>query len=255
MEIIDIIKNYKFNGELRDYILDIGLKNFPEKIIEFISKTQDSNDFSIALTLSLDLSTCSDLTEDEILEYRDILVRKDFLKFLSQFLYHENLNFKSSTIATIGKFSFKENSVYLEEAFLKTYYMNNPILAARSLFEINWLNSPNYQTLLNKVISNIDPINFMTIGLIAASKSDSSKIYKNLFKKYKSYSIKGDLDNFFDAFEIMIFSILHNNKKTDFDRLMYTKCIEYYKIHQQDIVSSNQNDYKKLYNEIKNYQS
>jgi hypothetical protein len=60
---------------------------------------------------------------------------------MGQFLYDDDAHVVNTAIYTIGKFSQAENAHFLETAFHRRFKDGNPALAARCLFELQWLKS------------------------------------------------------------------------------------------------------------------
>ncbi|MFH0975035.1 MAG: hypothetical protein V1874_04545 [Spirochaetota bacterium] len=256
MNFNEIISSYNRDGKLKKYCDLIGMKNLVPEIMQYLDSTEDGIDFVSALMILVDLSGKSDLTDDDYSEFLSRLKGNSFFPYFKKFLYHEQLTWKSFAIFTIGKFPLPENSVYLEEAFLNTYYMNNPVLAARSLDEIARLRSDNYEQLHNMLIEKHDIINFMSYGIELLSFMHKDELYKELLDEYKERNIKVAPDNaneaeeFFSSYDKFVFNVQQWNNLNDWSREQYIESINFFIANRSKINMDTKEDYFKIINNI-----
>lgn len=80
------------------------------------------------------------LTVDQKALFYAMLKEAGFFQQVNASLYSDDFSICSWSVYIIGKFSNKENAVYLEAAYVK-YLYKNPMLSYRCLSELRWLRS------------------------------------------------------------------------------------------------------------------
>ena len=254
MNFNELVYMYEFDGNLKKYSSLFFNNDFVEEMTGYIESAEDGYDFSKALTLARDFAICSNLTEEEHKAYIALLNKNSFFSRIARFLYHDRQDWKSNVIYTLGKFTVPENSIFLEEAYVKSYYRNNPVLAARSLREIRWLGSPDFKRLSDMLIEKKDLINCFSLGLFLSSGTDGD--YKVLLEHYPDLkpglSTRDEVDLYFRRYENLVSHVQHANDLKDWSREEYLMSIDFYMKNRTELFNKNKIDFMKVYKQMFN---
>jgi hypothetical protein len=259
MIIEEILETYNYDGKLKSYCERFGLDAIAREVSSTQTYSKDQRRFWETLTVARDLAISSDLTEGDRNAYLSLLTEYNFFRNLEPFLYHDRLSIKSATIFTFGKFSISENSPLLERAFKESYYLQNPILAARCLGEISWLEQSTPVRLMENLVRENDILNFMTRGLVLSSSGNTETEMRHLIDEYqdnieaiKDLGTSEDPNSFFWTFELFVTNIHHTCDLSDWNREKYKFGIEYYLKNRRRIFLGNgtRPDYEAVYNDM-----
>lgn len=259
MIIEDILETYNYDGKLKTYCERFGLEAVAREISNTQIYSRDERKFWDTLTVARDLAIMSDLTDVDRDAYLSMLAEYSFFTNLEPFLYHDRLSIKSATIFTFGKFSLSENLPFLERAFKESYFLQNPILAARCLSEISWLERSAFTRLMEDLVQKNDILNFMTRGLILSSGGDTKTAlsqlideYRGNFEEIEDLGTSADPSSFFWTFELFVTNIHHTCDIPDWDRKKYKFSIEYYLKNREKMFlgDGTRPDYKAVYNDM-----
>ena len=166
------------------------------------------------LNFARDFYIGSDLTEKQAKAYYKELEWQGFFSLLNNYLYDDDAQTCSWTIYTIGKFSNKENTHFLETAYETNFKLHNPLLAARCLFEIRWLGSEKEKGYLEALKSENTLFSKMTLlyfyeptcnGEASRNMLKDKDLTDVLFPKFSAEEIEAvEIDSYLWAFESII---------------------------------------------------
>lgn len=264
MYLEEIILNYDFNGVKKSIYEKYGYNEIINIVLSILEKSsneksQSNEHFFIALTFILDSYIFSDFNKKEKTNFKMVLKKNCFFDNISKYLYHEYNIIKHNTITRIGKFSISTNVKYLENAYIRSYYKNNPVLAATCLFEMKWLKSKKYNGFIRKLEKETNLINIITLGSHYTLNQYNEKRMKRLLNKCKNtfFQLFYDIDyekflNILENFDLFSTNIQYSNNIKEWNRYDYEKIIKYYIINYLEIYKNNKIDYIELYENIYN---
>ena len=131
--------NLRINCKLKSLLKQYTVKEIVAEIMSWILEKKTR--YIDILNFARDFYIGSDLTKKQGEVYYAELEWQGFFSLLNNFLYDDDAQTCSWTIYTIGKFSRKENTHFLETAYETNFKLHHPMLAARCLFEMRWLES------------------------------------------------------------------------------------------------------------------
>ncbi len=175
-----ITQEYKYNCKLNFLIQKYPMEKIASEIVKQI-KIENSNLIDV-MTFARDFYIGSDLTKTAKNKYYIELKKQKFFEELNKYLYSKKISISSYTIYTFGKFSRKENSKYLETAYLKKFKNENSILSYRALSELEWLKSKKVKKFINELKSEksfSSKLTLIYLYEVTSNKIEIEKILKD----------------------------------------------------------------------------
>ena len=204
--------NLRMDCKLKSLLKQYSNKEIVAEIMSWILEKKTR--YIDILNFARDFYIGSDLTEKQAKAYYKELEWQGFFSLLNNFLYDDDAQTCSWTIYTLGKFSNKENTHFLETAYETNFKLYHPLLAARCLFEMRWLESDKVENHLETLKSDNTLFSKMTLLYFYEPTCDdeaSRNILKDkdltdiLFPKFSGEEIeKVEIDTYLWAFEVIV---------------------------------------------------
>ena len=204
--------NLRMDCKLKSLLKQYTVKEIVAEIMSWILEKKTR--YIDILNFARDFYIGSDLTKKQGEAYYAELEWQGFFSLLNSFLYDDDAQTCSWTVYTIGKFSRKENTHFLETAYETNFKLHHPMLAARCLFEMRWLESDKVEGHLETLKSENTLFSKMTLLYFYEPTCDDEAIRNMLKDKdltnilFPKFSVEEteivEIDSYLWAFEVIV---------------------------------------------------